>query len=301
MSKTPWLALAGGAATAVLWLFLPLAAPLPLFLVGFGLGLGPALIGAATALVILALMGGSLGVLYAAAVLVLPVLLVVRQALLARPDEHGDLEWYPIGHLAVCLAGIGAVLVLLAVGLASSQSPDGAEAWIRETLSLALQQFGLFPEESQIALAVDILAPFAPGVAISTWMVVLVVNGTMAQGMLIRGGKGLRPATDLAMFRLPGWMPVAVGAAILLALVLPGDPGFAARNLVAVGLVPYFLVGVAVVHVISRPWPGRAVVLFLFYVLLFIFGWPVSLLLMGLGLLEQWANWRGRQPRQPGT
>ncbi len=68
MSKTPWLALAGGAATAVLWLFLPLAAPLPLFLTGFGLGLGPALIGAATALVILALMGGSLGVLYAAAV-----------------------------------------------------------------------------------------------------------------------------------------------------------------------------------------------------------------------------------------
>ena len=72
MSKAPWLAVAGGAATAVLWLFLPLAAPLPLFAAGFGLGLTGALIAAATALVVLALLGGALGLLYAATVLVLP-------------------------------------------------------------------------------------------------------------------------------------------------------------------------------------------------------------------------------------
>lgn len=299
MPKGTLLALPGGAASAFLWLTLPFFAPLPLFAVGLGLGFAQVVVAAAAALVVSLLLDGWIGLLYAGMSLVLPVALLVRQALLARPDGRGGLEWYPGGGLAVWLAGIGAALVAISVLLAARGSPEGAEAWLRDALRRALEALGFFSEDAQLAAAVDVLAPLAPGIAVATWLLFLVVNAVLAQAMLTRRGKNLRPAVDLAMFQLPGWLPIAVAAALAIGLVAGGDLGFAGRNLVVVGLVPYFLMGIAVVHVISRSWPGRGFALAVFYVLLLLFSWPMSVLLMILGVLEHWFNWRAGQAQPP--
>lgn len=300
MSKTVALAIAAGIAGAAFWLSLPFSAPLPLFLVGFGLGVPAILAAGAALLVSVALVGGPLAALNAGSALVLPVVVLVRQALLARPQDDGSLEWYPTGSLVVWLTGLGAGLVILGVIVAGARSPDGAEAWVREVLEYAIRELGLIAGDAQLGFVVDILAPVAPGVAVATWLVLLVLNGAAAQAFLVRSGKNLRPRADLAMFRLPGWMPVPLAILGITSLVVGGDLGFAARNLMLVGLVPYFLMGVAVVHVVSRAWPGRTIILLLFYTFLFFFGWPMSLLLMMLGLAEHWLNWRARRNGPPG-
>ncbi|MDJ0950611.1 MAG: hypothetical protein QNJ94_16990 [Alphaproteobacteria bacterium] len=300
MPKELLLAIAGGAASAVLWIVLPVTSPLPLFAVGLGLGLANVLAAGATALVMALLVGGTTAVLYAGLGLVLPTIILVRQALLARPDADGNLEWYPPGMLAIWLAGIGTVLIVIALTLAATQSPAGAEAWVRQTLAAGLRQFGVF-DEAGVALAVDIMAPLAPGITVGSWLIMLTLNGALAQALLVKNRKNLRPPADLAMFRLPAWGPAIVAVPAVVGFAAGGDLGYAARNLMVAGLVPFFLMGVALVHVLSRGWPGRGVALGLFYLLLLVFGWPMSLLLMGLGLLEHWFNWRGRQAGPPST
>ena len=142
---------------------------------------------------------------------------------------------------------------------------------------------------------------YALPVAVATWLVLLVLNASVAQTLLVNSGRNLRPVLDLTGFRLPAWMPLAPLAAAALAFVASGDVAFAARNLALIALVPYFLTGIAVVHVVSRPWPARGLFLAGFYVIVFLFGWPASILLMVLGLLEHWMNWRASSGRGPAT
>ena len=293
MSKNALLALAGGAASGMFSFVLPFASPLPLFLVGFGLGLSLAIMAAAAALVTSVLIGAWPGLIICALTVVAPVLVLVRHALLARPDEQEQLEWYPVGMLAVWLAGIGVSLVAIAVALAAG-TPEGAQGWIEARLSEMITHFGLADNAEQVAVLVSILAPTAPGLAVASWMILLVVNGSLAQNLLVASKRSIRPATALAMFQLPNWMPAGAAAAAVLGFLGSGDLAFLGWNLLVVLLIPFFLTGIAVAHVVSRRWPGRPLVLIMFYVFLVLFSWPVSLLLTMLGVLEQWLDLRGR-------
>jgi hypothetical protein len=63
--------------------------------------------------------------------------------------------------------------------------------------------------------------------------------------------------------------------------------------------IPFFLQGAAVVHVVSRPWPGRGFALGVFYIMvLFLPGWLGLALVTLLGLAEHWAGLRWRFANQ---
>lgn len=294
MSKTLLLAISGGVASAFFGLTVLVVSPIPLFLVALALGMNRALVAAAVALAITLLVGGVSAVLFSGIVVVIPSLVLTRQALLARPGADGALEWYPPGLLATALTGLGAMLVLAATAFITLVDPAGPDAWVHRTLEEAIRRLGLVSGDAQVTTVVHLLAPTAPGIVIAIWLVLLVINGSTAQTLLVRGNRNLRPAMDLAMFRLPGWVPIAAVGAGLLALLGDGVAGFVGRNLTVVAMVPFFLTGLAVVHVVSRRWSYRAIVLLVFYGLLLILGWPTSLLLILLGVIEQWLDLRGR-------
>ena len=57
--------------------------------------------------------------------------------------------------------------------------------------------------------------------------------------------------------------------------------------------VPYFFMGLAVIHTLSRPWSARTLALAMFYLFLIVFHWPVAVI-AALGLVEQWVGLRQR-------
>lgn len=293
MTRDLVFALAGGAVSALFCLSLLFAAPLPLFMIGLGLGLGQTIVAGAAVVGTSLLVSSLPATMFCAAVLVIPALALVRQTLLARPGPYGDLEWYPAGYLAVWVAGIGAALVILAIALIAGY-PQGAEGWVRDNLTAAIRQLGFFRGDDQVAAVVDMLAPMAPGLAVAMWQIMLVANGALAQRLMALMGRNLRPQLDLAMFRLPHWMLYAAAATLALALAGQGTYGYLGWNLMIVVLIPFFLTGVAVVHVISRNWPQRPVLLAIFYAALLVFGWPMSIILMMLGVVEHWIDLRRR-------
>src|SRR5436305_1877817 len=133
------IAAACGGVSACLYLALLLSSPgamilvyltqLPLFLAGLWFGSVAAAIAGLSGVVVLLAASDLLGAAIFTALNAVPVVVLVRQALLARRDADGTLRWYPPGHLTVWVTalgilGIGAAILLLG-------GPEGLQATLR--------------------------------------------------------------------------------------------------------------------------------------------------------------------------
>ena len=112
------------------------------------------------------------------------------------------------------------------------------------------------PDRDRVAAT---LASVIPGIAAASWMVMAVINGALAQGVLARFGVAWRPSPDLANLGLPRWMTAALGGAALVTLL--GEPWrFLGINLMIALSVPFCLGGLAVLpgvrSVAEQGYPG---------------------------------------------
>ncbi len=301
MARYWLLAVGAGLLSALMYALLTTGTPLafvlayfiqlPIFLAGLGLG---ALAGAGAGAVGLVALVAVSGVLTAALYLtmIFPALVMVQRALLARRSRSGDLAWYPPGLLATWLAGM-ALAALAAAMLALADQPGGLEGAVLEVVRANLNEMPFEIAEGQAVLAQG-AARILPGTVLLSWMLMTILNGGVAQGLLTRAGRNRRPAVDIAELELPRLAPIALAAALGLAVFGDGWLGFFGINAVAIIALPFFLAGLAVVHAMVRPRASRQAILTGFYVLFFVlFPWP-AIMVAGLGLIEQWAQLRRR-------
>jgi hypothetical protein len=256
-------------------------AQLPLFAAGLWLGVSASALAALAATLILLAATGAVSAAFFAAVMAAPVVLLVRQALLARARGDGVVEWYPPGPLTAWLTALalfGAVFGVLLIG-----GIHGIEAGLRRALAPALDRL-MVESAADREEIIRSVALILPGVFAASWMTMVATNGILAQGVLARFGVNRRPSPDIAALGLPIWMPVlfVAGAA---ATPLGGTAHLVGVNVMILLLVPFCLAGLAVLHTaarrLSRPLPALVV----FYLLAALFGWP--LLLAGvLGLFD---------------
>ncbi|HEX9769456.1 MAG TPA: DUF2232 domain-containing protein [Kiloniellales bacterium] len=288
-----------------------LLVPLPLFLSGLSMGLAAVTLSTATACLALSLMiaaaamrmSGSLALALAdgagmfigtGITLGVPVIVLVRQALFNRTAQDGSVEWYPAGLLVTWLTGAG--LFLLAFTLVSLlwfASGPSLEAIFASQLSDALRLVLPTVEDAHLQEAAAAAARYGLGIGLDSWLMVIAANGILAQGVLGRFGRNLRPAPDITQLDLPTWLGLALAAAVLVAWLAPGDVGFLALSLAIVLVVPFFFAGLAVVHAACRHRGSRAIMLIIFYLILVLFFWPATLV-AGLGLLDQTIGLRRR-------
>jgi hypothetical protein len=261
---------------------------LPLFIAGLWLGAGAAALAGLTGAFVLLAVSDRLGAAVFAALNAVPVAVLVRQALLARSGSDGTVVWYPLGLLTAwltgfALAGIAAVLLLLG-------GPEGLQSALRSVVSGVLETLTRRTLNSD--QAVEMVAMVIPGIVAASWMIMLVANATLAQGVLARFGANWRPSPDLAGLGLPLWVPVALGLAAA-AVVFGGGLRFIGINMLIALSVPFCLAGLAVLHAVARHMSHPAMALVGFYTLAGLFGWPFLAVAL-LGLLESWLGLRHR-------
>lgn len=299
----PGLAIAGGALSVLPLLaalvapgilILTILAPLPLFLVGLGQGQQAFLIAAATALVLMLLAGGPTAALGEVAVILAPVGILAHRALASRPRADGSRGWYPAGHLAAWLTALGALWVVVQfLMLHFGSAEPTVEATLKREIEASLA--ALLPEtpEQNLALMARMAAPFGLGMLVTSWMLLLALNGILAQGVLARFSRQLRPSPDIAALRLPAWPSWCLAGSVALAYLAPGDLGYLSRNLAVVFLLPFFFAGLAVIHAVCRKLSAGSAMLVAFYAVLFFFAWIAALVAV-VGLMDQWAEFRRR-------
>jgi hypothetical protein len=301
MSQTMGLAVLAGVVSSALFLGLLTGVPgmvlfayfvqLPLMFAGLVMGLTASVVAVAGALLINGVIAGAVATAIYALVQALPALIVVRQALLSRQQDEA-VEWYPPGLLLAqltCLAGLGVGLAFLML----LDHPGGLQGAIEEFLRSALVELG--------AIDVEVVPPpelgpwifMFPGLMATSWLVMIVLNGILAQALAVRLGWNRRPSPDLTTLELPTWLWPALGAAGLVALIGDQGWGFLGRSLLIVFVVPYVFLGLAVIHTLVRRWSHPSWLLAAVYGALVLLGWPILAVLL-LGFVEDWAHLRRR-------
>ncbi len=302
MSRSLFIALGGGTSAILsiafiagspMMLVMGNLAPLPLFLVGLGLGTTAGTVAGLIGLVMSGLFGGLVAAGLYGVVHALPTWLAVRQSLVRATAADGTTVWYPIGGVLCWLTALAAAILVVAA-LISHQSGTGLEDMITAYLAQVTTVLAPNLEEAQRAQVTDLMVPFFPGTAAVSWLAVLAGNSLFAQAMLMRSGRNLRPRPSLDDFILPDWISWLLVGAAAMALIGSGELAYLGRNLAVVLATPFFVLGTVVVHFLARRAPGpRGVLLVAFYAVVFISG-LARLLAAGLGLIEQWVGIRRR-------
>lgn len=297
-----------GSFGAILLAFL---APLPLFAVALSRGWIAGLIAVLVSGAIVLLAANAMAALFFVVVSGLPAILLTWKATLARPlnddSESKELEWYPAGMLVVWLTAIPFTGLLLAVLIAGMQGP-GLEAIVRmevetmfKAMETAMEAAFALPKE-QLKTAQDLTVAVFPGVAGLQWAMLILVNGLLAQGVLVRFEANLRPSPAMRDIRLPAWMPAPLAVAALLATFTHGSLGYFGWNAVPILCLPFFLSGLGLVHALAGAPNGRRWLQPAAYTLMFLsFLLPalqfIWILLVLAGLVDHWADLKGRIAR----
>ena len=278
LAAGPYVLVLTGSAGSMILIYL---AQLPLFAAGLWLGTGACALAGLVAALVLAGTGSLLTAGVFAALNVFPVVVLIRQSLLARTAPGDVVEWYPPGLLAAWLTGLG--LVAVAGMLVFLGGPQGMEGALREVLAPVFDRRGeeFAPEHNELLASIAFILP---ATVATSWMAMTTTNGCLAQGLLARFGASWRPSPDLAALSLPAWisMVLAVAAAAILA---GGTARFVGVNVMILLAVPFCLAGLAVLHTLARRFPRPTVTLVTFYVVAAVFGWPLLVVAL-LGLLD---------------
>jgi len=282
-------------------LLLFLLTPLALFLAGLGLGPMIAVVAgiAGTAIVLAA--GSAPAAIVFAASQAIPAAALVYLVSLNRTTAETT-EWYPAGRIIIAAALLGgafSVLTLFLLGGDIDQLRATLRGMLESFVNTELPKMPDAPvlgaqeidEATSVALA---LLPAASG--IST-MGSLLFNMWLAGRITLASGRLRRPWPDLAAIAYPTGAPllfaVATGAGFL-----TGIPGFIARGFAGPLFFAYVLLGLAVIHYVTRGRPWRPFALWGLYLSLFVVNTLASLALALLGVAD--AIWPLRKIDPPG-
>ena len=271
-------------------------APLPLFLVGLRLGPRPVALAGLIGTAALAAFEPGLGLLFAVAA-ALPTIVLAGLAV-ALPRERCA------STLVLALTGLGVAAFVVAYLMAWNQEgglKGAATATVREATAAAKDMFDqMMPGEVQVPGASDEWVEKAgtqlPGMLAAVWMLILAANGILAEGALARFGGGLRPPPAMASISVPRAVSVVLGAALVAAYAGKGEIAFIGVSLVEILSVPLLFGGLGVVHALLARHPARAVLLSVFYAV--IFGFTITLI-VALGVIDQWVGLRRRLAAAP--
>jgi hypothetical protein len=269
----------------------------PIVATGLALGFMPAAVAAAIAAVLVALGSPGVGALSLFVLTsAVPVLIIVYFAIQNRvrdgEGEDGSVEWYPVGQLLGWLTVLALVAFIVAylIFLGGENGVRGAiEAYLRNVLD-ALR--GTQADPAVVDQLIATMAAVFPAVAAASWLLMIVVNGVMAQKFLTASGKNMRPMPVYSEIEAPIW-PVAVIALGALLSFFGGNAGFFGINVMLIAAIPFFFIGLAVLHSISAAWPGRLFLLMGAYLFLVLLVWPAAIIAL-LGLIEHWVRLRER-------
>ena len=296
--------------------------PMPVAIAGLGWGWRAAAAAAFAAPIAIAAVGTSRGAIFHVLAIGAPTAILSYLALLNREVATADgavaTQWYPTGRIvavATLIAGI-----LAAIGLLTTASDvDGLREQMRATAERVFVLSSSLPEPpapagtpagkqtapkpaftpEQLNGLANVLVGMFTATLANMWMCIAMLNMWLAAIVVRKSDRLSRPWTDLSELRLPPSMAIALAAAVGLTF-LPGFAGLIGSGFAAAIIVAYLLVGLAIIHNVTRGHAARPLILAGIYALLFVFFVLTGPALAMVGLAEPFSPLR-RNPPPPGT
>lgn len=272
--------------------------PLPLYIAGLGWGWLSALVGGViSALVVAAAAGSATGALTYAGVEAAPAVVLTYLATLHRvvPAPAGgvaSVEWYPVGRIVIASGLIAAILALLTLAV-MAESREALLATLKKFATEVLTREGGASQKpdphtaDEVAAVLYQLLPFAMGS--------ILLNLWTAGRITAASGRLERPWPDIPSTAYPPGTPLLLAVA-LAAWMLPEPIARLGAAFSGALVFAYVLVGLAIIHYVTRGQPWRPFILWALYVALVILNTAASLLIALLGLAESFSRFRRTPP-----
>ncbi len=321
MRRNTLIGLIAGSAAAVVFLsattgplatrvILFLLTPLPLFLAGFGWGWATTVIGGLAGAIAMAILTtGPIGAVFAISQAI-PSAILIYLVTLNRPasapgpdvDPQTGIEWYPVGRIVIWAAGISGVMALAAM-LMIGPDMESLRGEVRKLIDAVLKaqleamNGGKAMSKEDLDRLTDVGIYLLPAATALSWMLTILFNLWLAAKITLASGKLPRPWPDISAMRFPRSTPLALAASSALTLV----PGYVALGASAVSGALYFayvLMGLAIIHYITRGQPWRPFALWILYAALLVLNTGVSVIIALLGLADGFVSIR-QPPAKP--
>jgi len=274
---------------------------LPLFLAGLGLGPFAALMAGVTGTAFMLVAGSPMAAVVFAASQAIPVIVLVHLASLNRQAPNGVVEWYPAGRLIIAAALLSGALSALTLVLLGGDM-ETLRSMVREMLQGFVDtELAKMPDApalgaAEIDEATSLVIALLPAASAISSMCSLLFNFWLAGRITLASGRLIRPWPDLAAIEYPPMASLLLAGATAASFL--GDvPGLIARSFAGPLFVAYVLLGLAVVHYLTRGKPWRPFALWGLYATLFVMNSIASLVIALLGLAE--AIWPMRRNAPP--
>lgn len=281
--------------------------PLPVAITGLGWGWPAAATAAVSAPVVIALLVAPQAALLHLLALGLPTVILSYLALLNRPvfeDGKERIEWYPVGRIVAITAVIAGCLATISL-LTTATDMEGLRASLRETFERAfLHQIETIPSggqtlgEQEIATLTELMVVSFAGAIATMWMAIAILNLWLAGLVTRTSGILVRPWPDLSALAMPRQMSIVFAVAIALTF-LPGYLGLIASGFASAFIFAFALVGLAILHDVTRGMAIRGLVLFAVYASLVFLNPFSGLAVAMIGLAEPISPLKRKLPPAP--
>ncbi len=282
--------------------------PLPVAIAGLGWGWHSAATAAVTSPILLSLLVAPRAAFFYLVALGLPTVVLSYLALLSRGSADGGpdkVEWYPIGRIVAVASLWAGGLASLAL-LTTATDIEGLRTALRETFErIFVQQIDASVTDGQIgeneitAFTELMVASFAGAIA-TAWMALATLNLWLAGLVTRASGLLIRPWPELSAIALPRQMPIAFATAIALSF-LPGYAGLIASGFASAFLFAFLLVGLAILHSVTRGMGARGLILGAVYASLIFLNPFSGLAVATIGLAEPISPLKRKRPPLPPT
>jgi uncharacterized protein YybS (DUF2232 family) len=289
-------------------LVLALMAPLPLYLVGLSMGARAVSIsGAAAAMVVIAVTSGIGAVVYICTH-VAPAFLISWKAALSQqttgPSGATTRQWYPAGLLISWLVAPQIAMLAFVFGLGLTNG-EGFRALVAGHMEPLLQVIRSAPQETlptlaekpspeQMAAIENLIVHFAPVTIALVGMLTSLANASLAQGLLTRFGRNIRPTPRMSEIVLPRSLILAFAICLPVHFLIGGDIGFLAITIAGILSFPIFISGLGVAHSLAERSKSPFAILFMTYAMLMIAGYVMMLIMTAVGLIDHFAGLKAR-------
>ncbi|SDP62615.1 Predicted membrane protein [Filomicrobium insigne] len=221
------------------------------------------------------------------------------------PNQPQALEWYPVGRLIVWTALIA---IVLSVGMLMllGQDVDSLKRALREFIQRVVEQ-GM-PDQGTVKSAIsdaeldtitDISLKLLPAITVMSIMGTLLFNLWLAGRITLATGRLRRPWPDLATITYPSGIPLLLAISVIGAAYAPGMLGLFSSAAAGAIYFAYILLGLAILHYITRGNAWRPLILWSVYFAFLVLNTGFSLILVVMALLEPFSPIRRDFLRPP--
>lgn len=282
-------ALSAGAFSAAIFLLVTVSglgafflflSTLPIFWIGLGGKPGIALRAAIFAALLIGILDLSAGLVFLL-LLMLPAWYISQKSLVSQENADGH-QWFPLGIIFTRLAV--AACAVIAVISAYYAMQGGIAGIVAEDMRAVLKDAPPEYKEAVEFLLAD-WAFLIFSLAVWLWVLALYVHAWITNRLLKYNEKNIRPEFAIGMFLPPNWLLTLLMLAAISSLFGSETLSFWGKSSLISLLLPYFLLGLAMMHQTTAHWPSRGFLLFFIYLLVFAQFWP-AFILAGIGIFH---------------